>query len=155
MEVIKEAGRLIKSKVKGEKWVSEVAPVLVQINREINEIESKKKEECEPFRTQIKDISDKYKPALIPLTEMDSQIRERVMAEYVGTEAVRCEEGGSLCFPESWGYSVVDFSKVPKEYRMEVVNDKMIREEIKKGMRNIRGLEIKPIRSLRVMTKGE
>lgn len=146
---------MIKSKSKGEKWVSEVAPILVEINKEIKEIEDKKKNECEPFRTKISDISDKYKPALLPLNEMDSQIRERVMVEYKGTDTVACEEGGSLVFPLSWGYEVMDFAKVPKEYRMEVVNDKMIKEEIKKGVRNIKGIEIKPVRSLRVMTKGE
>lgn len=146
---------MIRSKAKGEKWVSEVAPVLIEINKEIREIEDRKKNECEPFRTQISDISDKYKPALDPLNEMDSQLRKRVMVEYEGTESIKCEEGGSLVFPQSWGYEVGDFSKVPKEYRMEVVNDKMIKEEIKKGVRSIKGIEIKPIRSLRVMTKGE
>jgi len=155
MEVIKEAGKAIKSKTKGEKWVSEVAPVLIEINKEIKEIEERKKNECEPFRAQINDISDKYKPALIPLNEMDSQIRKRVMVEHIGTESVACEEGGQLVFPRSWGYEVIDFSKVPKEYRMEVVNDKMIKEEIGKGVRNIRGIEIKPVRSLRVLTKSE
>ncbi len=155
MEVIKEAGKVIKSKVRGEKWISEVAPVLVEINKEIKEIEEKKKNECEPFRTQINDISNKYKPALEPLNEMDSQLRKRVMVEHEGVESVKCKEGGSLVFPQSWGYVVTDFSKVPKEYRMEVVNDKAIKEEIGKGVRNIKGIEIKPTRSLRVLTKSE
>ena len=155
MEALKEAGKVIKSKRQGKEWVEEALAVLVGVSREIKVLEKRRDEESEPFKSQIKDISNKYKPALDPLNEIGSQLRGRVMVEYEGTETISEEGVGKLVFPESWGYEVEDFSKVEKKYRMEVVDNKAIIEEIKNGVRKIKGLEIKPIRSLRVLTNSD
>ena len=155
MEVIKEAGRILNLKMKGDCWVREAAPILVKVVKEVKELEARKKEECEPFRVQIDDIASKYNPALEPLQIIETSYRERVLREAESGLTVVCEDGGKLSFPESWKYRVVDFAKVPKELRMEVVDDKAIKEQINKGVRNIKGIEISPVRSLRVYTKGD
>lgn len=151
MEILNGATKAVKSKKSGKEWVKEILAVLVETNRQIKEMEKKRDEEIEPFRVVIKEIADKYKVALEPLDEINSQLRERVMSEYKGTETISEEGVGKLVFPESWGYDVSDFSRVPKEYRMEVVDKSKIMAEIKNGVRNIKGLEIKPVRSLRVL----
>lgn len=135
--------------------MEEALPVLVSVSKEIKILEKRRDEESEPFKSQIKDISNKYKPALEPLNEIGSQLRGRVMVEYEGTETVSEEGVGKLVFPESWGFEIEDFSKVEKKYRMEVVDNKAIMEEIKNGVRKIKGLEIKQSRSLRVLTEKE
>ncbi len=154
MEILADATKAINSKMKGKRWVEETLPIIIDVNKQIKGLERSRDEESEPFKKTLKDINDRWKPALIPLNEIDSQLRERVMNEYEGNETIE-GESGKLVFPESWGYEVIDFKLVPKEYRMEVVDKKKIREEIGKGLRKIKGLEIKPIRSLRVLTESK
>jgi hypothetical protein len=155
MEIIKEAGRILNLKMSGDSWVREAAPILVEIVKEVKELETRKKEESEPFRVQINDIASKYKPALEPLQEIEAKYRERMVKEAESGESVACENGGKIAFADSWKYRVVDFAKVPKELRMEVVDDKAIRDMIKKGIRNIKGIAIEQVRQLRVFTKED
>lgn len=155
MEPLKDAGKVIKSKKKGEEWVQEALPMVIDVSHQIKGLEKARNDETEPFKSAIKDINEKYKPALEPLETMDKMLRERVMDEHEGTESVNEEGVGKLVFAQSWGFEVTDFSKVPTKYRMEVVNDKMIKDDIRNGLRAIKGLVIKPTRILRVVPDKE
>ena len=150
--ILDNVNKVIQSKMKGDNWVTYSLQALVEVSIEMKEIEARKKAECEPFRSAIEDINSKYKVALDVLTEMDIALRDRVMKEHQGTESVKVEGVGEFVFPETWGFEIVDVKKVPEEFL--TVDPKAIREAIKKGVRNIKGLEIKPIRSLRVLTKS-
>lgn len=153
METIKEAGTLLASKVKGKKWVNEALPVMVGVAREIKELEARKKEECEPAKAIINEIGEKYKGALNVLGKMDSDLRERIMKEYEGTDSIKQEGVGELVFPELWGFEVVDIKKVPAEFL--TVDSTLVRNEIKKGIRNIKGIEISRHRTLQVRRDGK
>jgi hypothetical protein len=153
MQIIDQVNKALASKKKGEKWVEESLPTIVDLNKEIKSLEKAEKEESEPFKAQISEINNKYGVALKPLGEMDDRLRQRIMTEHEGTEPVIQEGIGQLIFPESWGYEIADFSKVEKRFRKEVVDDKAIKAEIKAGVRNIKGLKIEKVRSLRVLTK--
>lgn len=153
MQIIDQVNKALASKKKGENWVEEILPTIVDLNKEIKSLEKAKEEEAEPFKTQVKQINDKYEVALHPLGEMNDRLRQRIMAEYEGTDPIIQEGIGQLIFPESWGYEIVEFSKVEKKFRKEVVDDKAIKAEIKAGVRNIRGISIQRVRSLRVLTK--
>ncbi len=155
MEVLSQATKTIQSKKSGREWVEETLPVLVDVNKQIKVLEKKRDDEAEPFKVQVKGINEKYNPALEPLSEINSQLRGRVMVEYEGTETVSEEGVGKLVFVEGWDFEIADFSKVEKKYRMEVVDKKAIMDEIKNGVRKIKGLEIKRSRSLRVLTNSE
>jgi hypothetical protein len=148
MEAIKEARKLLGSKIRGKKWVDEALPVVVEVAKEIKELESVKGAEAKPLREMINEIGEKYKGALTILGEMDTRLRERVMKEYEGTESIKQEGVGELVFPELWGFEVTDIKKVPIEFL--TVDSTAVRNEIKKGIRNIKGLEISRHRSLQV-----
>ena len=153
MEILDEVKRVLSSKMKGDKWVELAVPALVEVAIEVKGLKAKKKVECEPMKAAIKGVDEKYKGALVVLNEMDTNLRDRVMKEHMGTESVRVDGIGELIFPETWGYEIEDIKKVPAEYLG--VDGKLVRESIKKGVRNIKGLNILPVRSLRVMTKGD
>lgn len=153
MQIIDQVNKALASKKKGGDWVNEILPTIIDLNKEIKALEKAKEEESEPFKLQVKQISEKYEVALHPLGEMDDWLRKRIMDEYEGTDPVIQEGIGQLIFPESWGYELVDFSKVEKKYRKEVVDDKAIKSVIKAGVRNIKGISIQRVRSLRVLTK--
>ena len=152
MEAIKEARKLLGSKIRGKKWVDEALPVVVEVAKEIKELESVKGAEAKPLREMINEIGEKYKGALTILGEMDTRLRERVMKEYEGTESIKQEGVGELVFAQVWDFEVVDLSKVSKEFL--IVDPKLIREEIKKGVRNLKGINIDKKRILQVRTKN-
>ncbi len=153
MQILDEVKKVLSSRAKGDRWVETAIIPLVEVAIEIKDLEAKKSEECKEYRTKIKEIDEKYQQALSVLGEIDTNLRERVMKEHEGTESVRVDGVGELVFAETWGYEVVDIKKVPAEYMG--VDGKLVRESIKKGMRNIKGLDILPIRSLRVLTKRD
>jgi len=153
MQILDEVKKVLASKMKGDKWVESAVPALVEVAIEIKDLEAKKSDECKEYRTAIKNVDEKYKSALSTLGAIDENLRDRVMKEHEGTESVRVDGIGELVFAEIWGYEVEDIKKVPAEYLG--VDGKLVRESIKKGIRNIRGLNILPVRSLRVMTKRD
>jgi len=153
MQILDEVKKVLASKMKGDKWVESAVPALVEVAIEIKDLEAKKSDECKEYRTAIKNVDEKYKSALSTLGAIDENLRDRVMKEHEGTESVRVDGIGELVFAEIWGFEVEDIKKVPAEYLG--VDGKLVRESIKKGIRNIRGLNILPVRSLRVMTKRD
>ena len=148
METLKDAGKLLGSKMKGKKWADEALPVMVQVAKEIKDLEAKKKDECEPAKAIIEEIDGKYKGALNVLREIDARLRERVMNEYEETESIKQEGIGELVFAQLWSSVVNDIKKVPMEFH--TIDSKAVNAEIKKGVRNIRGIEIEKRRSLQV-----
>jgi hypothetical protein len=153
MQIIDQVNKALASKKKGEKWVEETLPTIVDLNKEIKSLEKAKEEEGEEYKKYLKTVSEKYETALQPLNAMNDRLRQRIMTEYEGTDPIIQEGVGQLVFPESWGYELVDFSKIEKKFRKEVVDDKAIKAEIKAGVRNIKGIKIVRVRSLRVLTK--
>ncbi len=151
LELMKTVSEVLAAKP-GKKWASQGIPVLIEVNREIKKIEGSKEEEQAPWKALIQESTDKYALALKPLAEMNKRLRERVLKEVEGTETIEIPEKGSVQFPQKWGYEVEDMARVPKEYRVEVLDTKKINEAIKKGLRTIKGLKIGPQRSLRVVT---
>jgi hypothetical protein len=153
IQILDEVKRVLSSKAKGDKWVEAAIIPLVEVAVEIKDLEAKKSNECKEYRAAIKNVDEKYKQALSVLGEIDINLRERVMKEHEGTESVRVDGIGELVFAEIWGYEIVDLKKIDPKYL--TVDGKLVKEDIKKGMRNIKGLNILPVRSLRVMTKRD
>ncbi len=129
------------------------APVLVDINREKKEIEEEKKEQEAPLRASLKEIGEKYATGLSTLSEMDTKLRERIGQERVGKETIKTDNGGSIQFPESIGFTYGDVKKVDPAYLKTIVDDAKVRDAIKKGIREIKGIKIEPVYGLRVMIK--
>lgn len=152
IEAIKEAGKLLNNKTKGKEWVDEALPIIVEVAKEIRILEVKKKEETDPLTELINEIREKYKGALQVLAEIDDKLRDRIMKEYEETKSIKQEGIGELVFPERWGYRVIDIKKV--EPRFLTVDGKAISEEIGKGVRKIKGIEILKRRTLQVRPQG-
>jgi len=153
MQILDEVKKVLSSKVKGDRWVEAAVIPLVEVAIEIKELEAKKTDECKEYRIAIKEIDEKYKSALSVLSEIDTNLRERVMKEHIGTESVKVDGIGELVFVETWGFEILDVKKVPAE--LLEVSGKLVREQIKNGIRSIKGLNVLPVRSLRVMTKRD
>lgn len=113
---------------------------LVQLNAQIKELTEAKKEEEEPFRKALKEIAETYEPMLGPLSKRDALLRQEVISLYSGEPKVEVEGVGSIVFPETYNFEVQDIKKVPVEYLM--VDAAKVREDIRKGVRKIKGLTI-------------
>lgn len=158
MDIFNEVQQLLGfklQKLQKELWVQECLPVIVEVNKQIRALETAMEEEMAPFKSQVKAITEKYQVAIKPLNEMDKRLRERVLKEHVSTDPVIGTGIGKLVFPETWTYEIKDIKKVDKEYRVEVVDINKVKTAIKNGIRNIKGIEIKQERSVRVYTKAE
>lgn len=145
--------RLMAQKKKGQSWVEAVAPVLIEVNSEIKEIEGKKDGETAPLKSQIKEIDEKYKGALVALNEIDMRLRNEVVKEVKSTEAIQSPDGGKLVFAESTEIEYGDVGEVDSKYLMKVVDVKKVKEALSKGIVNIKGIKVVPEISLRVYTK--
>ena len=154
MSIIEDAARLLSSKAKGKGYAVSTLATLVGISKETKAIEAAKEEDGAAAKAALKVVTERYKPALMQLEAMRAKIQERVMKEYSGTDSIEGDEG-AIVFPQSWGYEIVDIAKVPKEYTMVVVNAPKLSQDIKEGLRNVKGVEIKPIRSMRVVARKE
>ena len=130
-----------------------VAPVIIEVNSQIKEVDGKRVEEVEPFKAMIASINEKYKPSLDPLNEMDGRLREKIVENIDSTESVLSPDGGKLVFTESLVPEVVDESKVDKKYLTTIVDMAKVKADMKKGIMNIKGIKVVPKYVVRVYTK--
>ncbi len=145
------AALIADKKLKGDLWVERALPAMVDINKEIKRLEEARAEESKPAKEILKSIADEYAPALTSLGALDTKLRERVMIEHEGSEAFLMEGVGELVFPLLWTFDVDDINKVDRKYL--TINSTAVREDIKAGIRKIKGLTIRQNRSLQVRTK--
>lgn len=156
MQILDEVKRVLSSKAKGDRWVESAVGPLVEVNIEIKELETKKKDECEEYRLAIKQVDEKYKAALDVLGEIDSRLRERVMKEHEGTKSVGVDGIGEFVFaPGSWQIEIMDMKKIDPKYKITDLDRKAIETDAKNGMQNFAGMRVTRGRSLRVMTKRD
>ena len=152
MKILETASRVLNLKMKGDKWVVEALPVLVDVAVEVKDLSAKKTDECQPMREAIKMVDSKYKPALDVLSEIDSKLRDRVMKEHEGHESVAVDGVGELVFAAgSWEIEVTDLKKVDPKYI--TIDRKAVETDAKNGVQNFKGMTVTRGRSLRVMTK--
>ena len=135
----------------GETWVMESIPFLVEIAKTIKEQKEAIAKEQEPLKALLEMIDEKYKPELGALEEINSEMRNRVMEEYKGTETIRKEGVGMYVFPEKVSFEVTNEAKVPREFLS--LDSKKVKEAIKNGMLHIKGLIIGKKRELQVRIK--
>lgn len=123
------------------KDIEKIVTQLIEVNREIKEMEKAKKEEEKPLKEELSSIKETYSPILDPLEKLNVKLREALNELYSETEPLVVEEIGSVTFQTPFTFEVVDMKKVPIE--LLSINAVAVREEIKKGVRKIKGLEIK------------
>lgn len=152
-KLVKETEELVSQangptkKLNGLPWVLSAAPILIQVNVLLDKLKATKDMELEPLKALVAQTNKDYEEAAGPLREVDVELRQKVLEEYDGTDAIE-SEGGELVFPERWSYEVVDFSKVERKNLM--VSGPAINELIRKGARKIRGIKVWKKRGLTV-----
>ena len=148
MNPMTEADKIIKSKVKGQKWVEMALPMICEVAREKKDIEGKLAEEVAPLKARIKEIGTRYAGSLEVLDTIDEVLRKRAKVEYMGPESVSVPGEGEITYPERWSFSVSDVKKVPQI--LLTVDSVAVNKEIKAGVRKISGLVIETVRSMTV-----
>ena len=151
--LVEDVSRLLKKNGNGKKWVAEAVPVLIEVMEQIKDIETRKDEEVEPYKVQIKEIEEKYKPFLLPLNEMNGQIREKIVQCVDEPTTIQGDNGGRVVFVESLETEIFDVDKLDPKYVMKVPDMKAIKEAMKRGVTNIKGVKVVPKYSVRVYTK--
>ena len=152
MQLLETVTRVLNLKMHGDKWCVEALPALVEVAKEVKEIQAKKAEESAPMRETLKVIDSHYKGALDVLSKIDSKLRDRVMKEHEGHESVAVDGIGELVFAAgSWEIEVTDLKKVDPKYL--TIDRKAVETDAKNGMQNFKGMTVVRGRSLRVMTK--
>jgi hypothetical protein len=144
----KKALAVAKSKKKGEKWVEEALPHLVEISKELKWKEEEMKKETTPIKEILKTMEEPYKETIGVLKKIGEALRERVMEEYKEREAIRQEGIGELVFPEVQSIEVEDLAKVDRKYLM--VDMTRVKEDVKNGLTKIKGIKIGKKRTLQV-----
>jgi Mg2+ and Co2+ transporter CorA len=135
---------------KHELWVIQVAPLAIEAAKTIKQLEDEQKERGEKLKAALKAITDEYSPAIKQIETPYQSLREKIVEAHDDLETVRIEDTGEIQFYETLSFTA-DPAKVPKEYLM--VNEAKIKQEIKDGVRKIKGVEIFPKKNIRVMTK--
>jgi len=148
MKEIKETEGLMNSKVKGEKWVVMALPVIVNVMKEIDGIDGKRKQEGEALRAALDGINEKYRGPLEVLGIISEKIRGRIKEEHQGTESVKEDGVGELVFPLRSTFEVAEAGKVPREYL--TVDTQKVKTAIKAGIAKIPGMTIGKERGLEV-----
>ncbi len=137
----------------GVEWVEKAIPELIALTKEIKEIEEEKEEKTRGKKMEYDAASKPYLKMLGLMKKVSDELRERVKKEYEGTETIEDNEGNEIVFPETWGWEVVDIAKVERRYLK--VDEKMVNEEVKKGIRKIKGIEVKKVKGIQVRIKKE
>ena len=148
-----EVKKLMSSRAKGEAWVEKALPVVVGIARTIKELEGKKAEDSIFPKSLLKEVSDTYDPSIKAMKEVDSKVRARIIEEHGDNSPVAMMGVGELVFPMLWVFEVTDINKVDRKYL--VIDSAAVREDIKKGVRNIKGITIKQNKTLQVRPHTE
>lgn len=152
-ELMKEAAALIAQvdlvdkKLNGLPWVILMAPVLIAVNVSLDMLEADKKTELEPLKELMAKKAEEYSEIVNLLSEVDKDLREKMLEEYEGTDSIE-SEGGELVFPERWSIAVVDASKIERKYLMP--DYVKARADMNKGLRKIKGFKIEKKRGLTV-----
>lgn len=150
---LKIVSDLIKKGKKGEQWVKATLPVLVEISREIKELERRMEEEAGPLKIMLEGIKAQYKPRLEELEKANQELREWVLKEHEGTDSVSQEGIGTIVFPQRLGFEVVDLQKVDRKYLM--IDKVAVNKDIKAGVSNIKGIKIEMKRGVEVRPSGD
>ena len=151
--IFDKINHVLASKSKGDIWVQEAAPVLVDVKREKDEVEGERELEMAPLKSAMSEIKEKFKAGLDILEAMEGDLRDRIKAERVGTETIKTDNGGSLQFPESLGFKYTNINLVDKKYTKLVLDEAKIKKAIKEGAREIKGIKIDRVYGLRVLTE--
>lgn len=147
---------IIDDESKGEEWAKKASPILVNVNRQIRELEEKKEKEVSPYKEMIREIEGKYRGQMEELQNVNKELRERIVEEIKSTDTIHTEDGGKVVFMEELvAEPSDDTTKIDKNYLTISVDMKKVRTAIKSGIRKIKGIEIKPKVSVRVYTNPD
>lgn len=137
----------MRSKKEGVEWVRHMLPHLVSISREIKNVVTAMDKETKALKETIKELEAPYRKDLAKLEEVNASIRAGVLETYKGNEAIKDVEG-ELIFQKKTNFRILDETKLNRKFL--VPNNSAIKEEIKRGAKKIKGVEIFPYRVLLV-----
>jgi len=139
---------LLAIKSRGEKWVLDSVPLVIELTDAIKTKEDEKKGRLAPVKVILETIAAEVDEELMPFKVIDEHIREKIMANHESTEAIKVDKVGSYSFPERWTFNVKNLDKVPTEFLM--LDNGKVRDALKNGQVKIKGLLIEKRRDLTI-----
>lgn len=134
------------------------------VSRALKELEKKRKELVKPMNDSVREINKFFRSLKVPFDQANEIMRQK-LTEYRKEEEkkrkelekeLQTEMGIPIAVPKQhttqrgqegqaivkkyWTYEVEDLSKVPREYLL--LDDKKVKDAIKQGIRNIKGIRI-------------
>ena len=145
----KSAGDLSKAKAKGFAWVNLAAPIIFGIAKNIKKIKDEKEETTRLMKLKIVAEDQIFNDVIKSMEILDKTIRAKFMCEYTARDTIEFPLLGEIIIKSPWEFTITDPARVPIEYWS--VNEALIKEDIKNGVRVIPGVEISQGRSMVVM----
>lgn len=143
---------------------AEAIDFTANISTALKELEKKRKELVKPLNDRVKGINKFFRELQVPFDQANEIMRQK-LTEYRKEEEKRRKElekelesemgipiavpkqhttqrgqEGQAIVKKHWTYGVDDLSKVPREYL--TLDEKKVKDAIKQGIRNIKGLRI-------------
>lgn len=151
MDIVKQGEALLKIKEGGVNWLVESTKVMVALSREIKAQKTEKSEATKETKELLAALEAAFEPRLTELSAIDRSLRERTITEVTTAEideSISIPNTGTLVITLPWKWDVEDLTKVPKDYL--TVDAAKVSEDMKKGVRKIKGIKIYQGRGIQV-----
>lgn len=161
------------NKIKSVEDLQKADEARIKIKDKLEQLEIERKEITAPMNESLKVVNDRYKTLTVPLKELKDKIEKMILdyrrveeekrlaeetrlIELSGNElatvtnsvpAVIETKLGSTSFVKKWTFKIVDISKISRKYLM--VDEDKIKEAIKNGEREIKGIDVFQIEEMR------
>jgi len=136
---------------KGQEWVQEATPLLIDVKVEAKAVEEKKEAATRFTRIKLDEDSRPFNTVLKILDKIEKVLKVRLLQEYSGADTIVVPEEGEVAFREKWVHEVSEWKDVPREYYS--IDASKIQLAIDNGMRNIPGVRIFKARTVVVTPK--
>lgn len=160
----------IPDKITNEETLYSAIDLMLKVRSKFNEIEERRKARTAPINESLRLINSDYKPFLEPLKELEQKIGDAVIdfqnrkigEDMIKLDNIRKETGdksltipvgfaalpgslGEVRFRKAYEISIIDESKVPKQYR--TIDTRAIQKEVDQmdGDIKIPGVAIKVV----------
>ncbi|MCP6727372.1 MAG: hypothetical protein KJI69_05185 [Patescibacteria group bacterium] len=152
--------------IKSDGDLTKAVEFLVQVKKKLKEYEEERLTYTKPINESLSKLNAKFKEITVPLKDAERGVKDGILAYKREREEIRLIEekklqkkngnknivltdaipdiveskSGEIRARKTWTFEVLEEKTVPRAYMM--VDDKKVKEAIRNGERNIKGLKI-------------